>query len=140
MVSLKMTALALGRSTSSVWSRAGKLGLAPSGARPLADPSGYPDVDEVIAAASVVSGMPADTITGSYRRADVVLWRYATLYAARLRTGLKIHLLGDVFNRDRSTVQHGLERAKQRIDRGDEEMQQAVESILREVDRAGTVL
>jgi hypothetical protein len=139
-ISRSMIARALGRRFNSVWTRAGVLGLRHDASRPLQHKTGVPEVDAVINAAAAVSGIAADELIGPSRQAEIVKWRYATMYAARLRAGPHKEMLAQCFKRDRSTVDYGLEQARQRIERDDGEMQQAVERLLREVDRASSVL
>ena len=69
---------------------------------------------------SFVSGQPENEIIGTSRSRSLVLCRHAYYHIAREKMGLKLAQIGSFFNRDHTTIIHGLTKVKDMISIGDE--------------------
>lgn len=64
---------------------------------------------------SFVSGQPEDAILGTSRARSLVLCRHVYYHIAREKMGLKLAKIGSFFNRDHTTIIHGLNKIKDMI-------------------------
>ena len=69
---------------------------------------------------SFVSGQPENEILGASRARGLVLCRHAYYHIAREKMGLKLAQIGLFFNRDHTTIIHGLNKVNDMISIGDE--------------------
>ena len=69
---------------------------------------------------SFVSGQPENEIIGSSRSRSLVLCRHVYYHIAREKMGLKLAQIGSFFNRDHTTIIHGLNKVKDMVSIGDE--------------------
>lgn len=64
---------------------------------------------------SFISGQPEDAITGNSRARGLVLCRHVYYHIAREKMGLKLAQIGSFFNRDHTTIIHGLNKVADMI-------------------------
>jgi hypothetical protein len=69
---------------------------------------------------SFVSGQPENEILGASRARGLVLCRHAYYHIAREKMGLKLAQIGAFFNRDHTTIIHGLTKVKDMLSIQDE--------------------
>ena len=69
---------------------------------------------------SFVSGQPENEILGTSRSRGLVLCRHVYYHIAREKMGLKLTQIGSFFNRDHTTIIHGLNKVKDMVSIGDE--------------------
>jgi hypothetical protein len=69
---------------------------------------------------SFVSGQPEDAIIGTSRARGLVLCRHVYYHIAREKMGLKLAQIGLFFNRDHTTIIHGLTKVKDMLSIQDE--------------------
>ena len=69
---------------------------------------------------SFVSGQPENEIIGTSRSRSLVLCRHAYYHIAREKMGLKLAQIGLFFNRDHTTIIHGLNKVADMISIGDD--------------------
>ena len=69
---------------------------------------------------SFVSGQPENEILGTCRARSLVLCRHAYYHIAREKMGLKLAHMGLFFNRDHTTIIHGLNKVADMISIGDD--------------------
>lgn len=78
---------------------------------------------------SFVSGQPEDAILGTSRSRGLVLCRHVYYHIAREKMGLKLAQIGSFFNRDHTTIIHGLNKVKDMISIGDEITIQFIDQV-----------
>lgn len=78
---------------------------------------------------SFVSGQPEDAILGTSRSRGLVLCRHVYYHIAREKMGLKLAKIGSFFNRDHTTIIHGLNKVKDMISIGDEITIQFIDQV-----------
>lgn len=64
---------------------------------------------------SFVSGQPENEILGTSRARGLVLCRHVYYHIAREKMGLKLAQIGSFFNRDHTTIIHGLNKVADMI-------------------------
>ena len=69
---------------------------------------------------SFVSGQPENEIIGTSRSRGLVLCRHVYYHIAREKMGLKLAQIGSFFNRDHTTIIHGLTKVKDMVSIQDE--------------------
>lgn len=69
---------------------------------------------------SFVSGQPEDQILGTSRSRGLVLCRHVYYHIAREKMGLKLAQIGSFYNRDHTTIIHGLNKVKDMLSIQDE--------------------
>lgn len=69
---------------------------------------------------SFVSGQPENQILGTSRSRGLVLCRHVYYHIAREKMGLKLAQIGSFFNRDHTTIIHGLSKVKDMLSIQDE--------------------
>ena len=69
---------------------------------------------------SFVSGQPENEIIGTSRARGLVLCRHVYYHIAREKMGLKLAQIGLFFNRDHTTIIHGLTKVKDMLSIQDE--------------------
>lgn len=69
---------------------------------------------------SFVSGQPEEEILGTSRSRGLVLCRHVYYHIARTKMGLKLCQIGAFFNRDHTTIIHGLSKVKDMVSIEDE--------------------
>ena len=69
---------------------------------------------------SFVSGQPENEIIGTSRARGLVLCRHVYYHIAREKMGLKLAQIGLFFNRDHTTIIHGLNKVADMISIGDD--------------------
>lgn len=75
---------------------------------------GRPSVRAVIAATLSASGMSHPLLVGGSRSRDVVVWRQAAMYLAKILCKTSFPQIGELFHRDHSTVLHACQVAEDR--------------------------
>lgn len=78
---------------------------------------------------SFVSGQPENEILGTSRASKLVLCRHVYYHIAREKMGLKLAQIGSFFNRDHTTVIHGLNKVKDMVSISDEITCQFIEQV-----------
>lgn len=78
---------------------------------------------------SFVSGQPENEILGTSRARGLVLCRHVYYHIAREKMGLKLAQIGSFFNRDHTTIIHGLNKVKDMISINDEITCQFIEQV-----------
>lgn len=78
---------------------------------------------------SFVSGQPENEILGSSRSRSLVLCRHIYYHIAREKMGLKLAQIGSFFNRDHTTIIHGLNKVNDMISIEDEITCQFIEQV-----------
>ena len=78
---------------------------------------------------SFVSGQPENEILGASRARGLVLCRHAYYHIAREKMGLKLAQIGSFFNRDHTTIIHGLTKVKNMISIDDDITIQFIEQV-----------
>ena len=78
---------------------------------------------------SFVSGQPENEILGASRARGLVLCRHAYYHIAREKMGLKLAQIGLFFNRDHTTIIHGLTKVKNMISIDDDITIQFIEQV-----------
>lgn len=78
---------------------------------------------------SFVSGQPENEILGSSRSRSLVLCRHIYYHIAREKMGLKLAQIGSFFNRDHTTIIHGLKKVNDMISIEDEITCQFIEQV-----------
>lgn len=74
-------------------------------------------VPSVVAATARFYGVTAALINGAPRYREVVRARHIAMYIAKKVTGLSYPSLGREFNRDHSTILHGVKQVEERLGR-----------------------
>ena len=78
---------------------------------------------------SFVSGQPEEEILGSSRSRSLVLCRHVYYHIAREKMGLKLCQIGKFFDRDHTTIIHGLRKIKDMVSIEDEITCQFIEQV-----------
>ena len=78
---------------------------------------------------SFVSGQPENEIIGTSRARGLVLCRHVYYHIAREKMGLKLAQIGSFFNRDHTTIIHGLTKVKNMISIDDDITIQFIEQV-----------
>jgi hypothetical protein len=78
---------------------------------------------------SFVSGQPENEILGTSRARGLVLCRHVYYHIAREKMGLKLAQIGLFFNRDHTTIIHGLTKVKDMLSIQDEITCQFIEQV-----------
>ena len=78
---------------------------------------------------SFVSGQPENEILGPSRARGLVLCRHVYYHIAREKMGLKLAQIGLFFNRDHTTIIHGLTKVKNMISIDDDITIQFIEQV-----------
>jgi len=78
---------------------------------------------------SFVSGQPENEIIGTSRSRGLVLCRNVYYHIAREKMGLKLAQIGSFFNRDHTTIIHGLTKVKDMLSIQDEITCQFIEQV-----------
>ena len=78
---------------------------------------------------SFVSGQPENEIIGTSRSRGLVLCRHVYYHIAREKMGLKLAQIGSFFNRDHTTIIHGLTKVKDMLSIQDEITCQFIEQV-----------
>ena len=78
---------------------------------------------------SFVSGQPENEILGPSRSRSLVLSRHVYYHIAREKMGLKLAQIGLFFNRDHTTIIHGLTKVKDMISIHDDITCQFIEQV-----------
>lgn len=78
---------------------------------------------------SFVSGQPEEEILGASRSRGLVLCRHVYYHIARTKMGLKLSQIGAFFNRDHTTIIHGLSKVKDMISIEDDITCQFLEQV-----------
>lgn len=78
---------------------------------------------------SFVSGQPENEIIGTSRARGLVLCRHVYYHIAREKMGLKLAQIGSFFNRDHTTIIHGLNKVADMISINDEITCQFIEQV-----------
>lgn len=78
---------------------------------------------------SFVSGQPENQILGTSRSRGLVLCRHVYYHIAREKMGLKLAQIGSFFNRDHTTIIHGLNKVADMISINDEITCQFIEQV-----------
>ena len=86
--------------------------------------------DKVLQEVSRIYGVKVSDIKGKKRPKKIALARHVSMYLARKHTDLSFPDLGEVFNRDNTTVQHGCSRIQQLI-QTDPDLRHNLETIER---------
>lgn len=78
---------------------------------------------------SFVSGQPENEILGTSRTRGLVLCRHVYYHIAREKMGLKLAQIGSFFNRDHTTIIHGLNKVADMISIEDDITCQFIEQV-----------
>jgi hypothetical protein len=78
---------------------------------------------------SFVSGQPEDAILGTSRSRGLVLCRHVYYHIAREKMGLKLAQIGLFFNRDHTTIIHGINKVKDMVSIGDDITIEFIEQV-----------
>lgn len=78
---------------------------------------------------SFVSGQSENEIIGNSRSRGLVLCRHVYYHIAREKMGLKLAQIGSFFNRDHTTIIHGLNKVKDMVSIGDDITIQFIEQV-----------
>lgn len=79
-----------------------------------------PKVRDIAKATSIVTGVPLGDIYSEMRFKNMVRARWIVFYVSRYSLLRSYPFIGNCFNKDHSTVMHGVEGAKRLIEKGDE--------------------
>lgn len=78
---------------------------------------------------SFVSGQHEDAILGTSRARGLVLCRHVYYHIAREKMGLKLAQIGSFFNRDHTTIIHGINKVKDMVSIGDDITIQFIDQV-----------
>lgn len=76
-----------------------------------------PRMEKIERAISTVSGVPIEAIRGTSRDAAIVSARHAVWYATRVYAGYSLPRIGEIYDRDHTTIMNGIRRIAQSEDR-----------------------
>lgn len=76
--------------------------------------------NNLLSVISFVSGQPEEEILGLSRSRGLVLCRHVYYHIARTKMGLKLCQIGKFFDRDHTTIIHGLNKVKDMVSINDE--------------------
>lgn len=85
--------------------------------------------NNLLSVISFVSGQPEEEILGSSRSRSLVLCRHVYYHIAREKMGLKLCQIGKFFDRDHTTIIHGLRKVKDMVSIEDEITCQFIEQV-----------
>lgn len=97
--------------------------------RTLGDKVLAPEPDSIVKAVASYFEVDADAVLGPRRQRSLVTARHVSMWMCRKHTERSFPELGRFFNRDHTTVQHGVRKIDTDLKRGDAELRRAVQFI-----------
>jgi chromosomal replication initiator protein len=85
----------------------------------------------IINVATQLFEVSRDNLLGAYRGRSVYRYRAATIYVVKLLVGSSYPELGDIFDKDHTTIMHAIRRCEQ-----DQHIGELIEELLEELEGA----
>lgn len=90
---------------------------------------GTPTVRSVVLVASMYFGRPFEEMLGPRRYKGLAEARHVAMYVAQKLCTASFPAIGRVFDRDHTSILHGVAKIQKRLDEGDVELKRAVDEI-----------
>lgn len=90
---------------------------------------GTPTVRSVVLVVSMYFGRPVDEVLGPRRYKGLADVRHVAMYVAQKLCSASFPAIGRVFDRDHTSILHGVSKIQKRLDDGDVELKRAIDEI-----------